>query len=713
MKVSFAQLPAAIATAARRQPIELIGFDVFDTLLRRRVEPETVKDIVARRLVRLLTGLPPHAPLRSRGMPDWRLLREKRRLLEVELGHTAEIQGHDHEFRLREMMVMWVRRCAQPLVPREIIQSFADQLVEHELRCEHAATAPTQGILHVLETARAAAKRVIFVSDSYLSLTDIRALLGSSGLLEFFDGGYVSSEVMLTKRAGRLFEHVLLAENTSPASMLFIGDNAHSDVAMPASRGIRTMHIADPPEAARRARLQLLDSLSRQNSFWIGRHVREIVEALPVSLARTDADAESPHYRLGELLAPGFLAFTLHILEKSQELGLRRLFFLSREGLTFLRMYRRIVRALGVEHIAPKAEYAVVSRASTFLASSDSFDIPGLQRIWAQYHGQSLSRIIRNFSLPLEELTPLAQAAGFDDLDRPIKDLHAEPALTAFFADPAVQGIFIRERDQARTLFTQYMRDRGWFDGDGSATDTVGVVDIGWKGSIQNNMYRALAHTDGAPAIMGFYFGLTHHHLDVDPRNAKVGFMADTRSADWVSECIFKNGSVFEMFSTAMHGGAAGYRRTPNGTVKATIRIDTSEQKNFTTHFADVRRGIEDYTTDFISLLPLIDCSSMDMRPDFLDTLRRYILYPRRAEAKAFLEYTHVENFGIFQVTNYRWNGSWRKVLKGNPTGLPRRLLHELRHQIWPEAICRRSGIPFANLTYDLIETRRAAKYVP
>lgn len=711
MKASFHTLPAAIAAMARKQPVAVVGFDVFDTLLRRRIEPETVKDVVARRLVRLLTDLPPHAPLRTWGMPDWRLLREKRRLLEIELGHAAEIRGHDHEFRLREMMEAWVKRCAQPLVPEPIIQSFANQLVEHELRCERAATTPTFGIAQALETARACARRVIFVSDSYMSAADIRSLLAASGLLDFLDAGYVSSELLLTKRAGRLFERVMADEGISPASFLFIGDNAHSDVHSPASRGIRTIHVVDKPEAARRARLQLLDSLSRQNSFWIGRHAREVVEALPTALARSDADAQSPHYRLGELLAPGFLAFTLHILEKSQELGLRRLFFLSREGLTFLRMYRRIVRQLGVQDIAPAAEYAVVSRASTFLASSDTFDIPGLQRIWAQYHGQSLSRIIRNYSLPLEELRPLALTAGVDDLDRPIHDLYAEPALARFFNDPAVQGIFVRERNLARSLFTEYMRDRGWFDGDG--TDTVGVVDIGWKGSIQNNMYRALSHVPNAPAILGFYFGLNHHPADTDPRNAKIGFMADTRSADWISECIFKNGSVFEMFSTAMHGGAAGYTRAPSGKVKATIRIDASEQRNFTTHFADVKRGLEDYTTDFLRVLPLIDCSSSEMRPDFLDTLRRYILYPNRAEAKAFLEYTHVENFGIFKVTDYRWNGSWRSILKGHPKGLPRRLLHELRQQIWPEAICKRSRIPLANLTYDLIDTRRAAKYVP
>ena len=76
---SFSSLSDQVRTAGARR--KLIGFDVFDTLLRRRIEPETIKDLTAKHLVRLLAGIPTCAPLRPWGMPDWKLLREKRRFV--------------------------------------------------------------------------------------------------------------------------------------------------------------------------------------------------------------------------------------------------------------------------------------------------------------------------------------------------------------------------------------------------------------------------------------------------------------------------------------------------------------------------------------------------------------------------------------------------------------------------------------------------------
>ena len=705
----FSNLADTVRAAGVRR--RLIGFDVFDTLLRRRIEPETIKDLTARHLVRLLTGLPSCAPLRSWGMPDWKLLREKRRVLERDMGLESEIAGYDHEFRIRELMPRWIRRCALPGVPEEEIARLSEATLEHEIGLESRATLPTPGIAKTLETARLLTDRIIFVSDSYLALADIQRLLAHSGLLEFFDEGFVSSELLLTKRSGKLFQHVLRTYHLAPTDVLFIGDNPYADRDAPASLGLQPILIQDRPEQARRTRLQIADTLARNNTFWAGRHAREVIECLPTRLFPCNSDADSPHYRLGAMLAPSFMAFTLNILEEAHARNLRRIFFLSREGLTFLRMYRRIVRALKCEHVAPKAEYAVVSRASTFLASSDSFDIPALERIWWQYHGQSLDRILKNFSLPLELFAPIARKAGISDTAAPIHDLHGNLPLRRFFDDPETQRLFLQHRDTARELFSSYLADRGWFAPEGQDPGAVGIVDIGWKGSIQNNIFRALRSRPDAPSIVGFYFGLTHLPHDDDPRNQKFGFMADTRSGDWTQECIFKNGSVFEMFSTAMHGSAAGYRRLENGRVKATIKIEQAEEENFNSHFADVKRGLEDYVSEMADVLPLLDIASTDLRPQLLDQLRRYILYPTGAEARAFLEYTHVENFGVFKVSDYAWKGSWTTILKGPPAGMPRRLLHELRQQLWQEGIVRRSNVPLGNLLYDLIETRRACKW--
>lgn len=700
-RTSFARLPARVGELARGKRI--VAFDVFDTLLRRRVVPETIKDIGARRLARLIAGVPACAALPAWGVPDWKLLRERRRTLELDMGREAEHAGDDHEFRLRPMLL----RLARESGAGERAAAIAEELARFELDLEARATLPTPAIQVALDAAAAGGRRLIFISDSYLSEEDVRSLLGRHGLLGRFGAGYVSSSYMRTKRSGRLFEIVLEREGVSPSEVLLVGDNPYSDFEAPTRLGIGAVLLHDPREKKRRDRLLLVDQLARRNRYWVGRLERETVET---TTARVQADAvarKDPHYRLGVLLAPAFIAFARHVLERAHERGLGRVFFMSREGLTFMKMYRRLARELG--GTAPPASYIGVSRQSTFLASVDSLEAGELARIWWQYGGQSIGRVLRNLSLPAEEFGPLALRAGFASLEEPIHDLNRCEPLRAFFEDAEVRERFTVHRDRARRLLSDYLRGKGWYE-----AERVGIVDIGWKGSIQNNIFRALRGEPGAPAIEGLYFGLIHTGTDESPRNLKHGYMADTRAGDWIQECIFKNGSVFEMFSTAPHGSAEAYREVAPGRVKAVVRPDETEARNFRGSFARVRRGVEDYFEEHLACAPLADAPSAEVRAYILDQLRRYILYPTGAEARAFLEYSHVENFGVYKVSDYGFKGSWRRILAGGPAHkAPRRLLHELRCQFWPEGICRRSRVPLANLLFDLVETRRACRYVP
>lgn len=698
-RTSFSELSARVGELARGKRV--VAFDVFDTLLRRRVVPETIKDIASRRLARLMAGAPAYAALPAWGAPDWKLLRERRRVLEADMGREAEHAGDDHEFRLRPMLL----RLARESGAGDRAAAIAEELARFELDLEARATLPTPGIRGALDAAATGGRRLIFISDSYLSEEDVRSLLARHDLLGRFEAGYVSSSYMRTKRSGRLFGIVLEREGISPSEMLLVGDNPYSDFETPLRLGIGAVLLNDPREKKRRDRLLLVDGLARRNRYWIGRLERETVET---ASARMDAGArKDPHYRLGLLLAPSFIAFARHVLEQAHERGLGRVFFMSREGLTFMKMYRRLARVLGAA--APPASYIGVSRQSTFLASVDSLEASELARIWWQYGGQSIGRVLRNLSLPAEEFGPPALRAGFATLDEPIHDLNRCEPLRAFFEDAEVRERFTVHRDRARGLLRDYLRGKGWFE-----AERVGIVDIGWKGSIQNNIYRALRGEPASPAIEGLYFGLIHTGADECPRNLKHGYMADTRAGDWIQECIFKNGSVFEMFSTAPHGSAEAYREVAPGRVKPVVRPDETEARNFRGSFARVRRGIEDYFEQHLACAPLVDASSTEVRAYILDQLRRYILYPTGAEARAFLEYSHVENFGVYKVSDYGFKGSWRRILAGGAAHrAPRRLLHELRCQFWPEGICRRSRVPLANLLFDLVETRRACRYAP
>ena len=689
---SFRGLSAAFARRATGKRV--IAFDVFDTLLRRRVEPESIKDRVAERLSELLA---------DRGVSiAASLARHQRRLLEIELGHESETRGDDHEFRLRELMPRWIAACTAVAAA-----DLAAALVAHELELERRAALPTPGIGAALAALSRAGHRLLFITDSYLALDDIWALLRHCGLADHFAAGYCSSELLRTKRSGRLFTEVLRCEHLQPHELLFVGDNPYSDVAAPRRLGLDVLHIRDPQEMQRRTRLQMLTELSGKNRFWTGQLAREIVEGLPRHLRASD----SPEYNLGVLLAPALIAFTRHVIEEARRLKLQRLFFLSREGLTYLRMYRRLVRAAGLADQLPPARYLAVSRHATFLPSLEEFSLAELHRLLRQYSGQSLDRLLRNLNLPLDEFQPLAARCGLTDCDAPIDNPASHGPFQAFLNDSETQRRFAVHRDNARAAISAYLRAKGFFD-----TRMVGIVDIGWKGSIQDNLVRAVRGRPDCPAVHGLYFALVHIAEDDLPGCTKAGFMADSRLGDLLEDTIFKNGPVFEMFTSAGHGGVVAYRALPNrpDRVKPVLKTEDTERRNFHQYAAAAFDGIDAYLREYLDVAPLLPGTADDWKPYLLDQLRRYILYPTLPEARAFLRYSHVESFGVFHVTTYEFTGRWRDLLfGGGPLGLPQRLIQTLERQFWPASAVRRLRLPLANLVYDLLETRYGCRILP
>ncbi len=690
--VDFRTLAAALARRGAGKRV--IGFDVFDTLLRRRVQPETVKDLAARWLARQIAS--------DGSDRAWPAVREQRRRLEREHYAAAERAGDDAEYRLRSLAAEWAATAGagDPI-------ALARALVSHELELERCATFPTPGVEAVLAGLRAAGQRLVFVSDSYLSGDDLWGLLRHHGLAEYFAAGYCSSDVRRTKRSGRLFEHVLRAEALTPRELLFVGDNPCSDAESASRLGIDVLRLDDAEEARRRLRLRWVEELAARERFWVGALQREIVEGEPRHLR----PGGSVEYRLGRLLAPVYVAFTRWVNERARELGLGRLLFLSREGLTFLRMYRRLAAALGPGAGLPPATYVAVSRIATFLPALPRLDLPALGRMLRQYDNQSLARLLRNLSLPLDEFVPLARRHGFTDPEAPLGAAATSAPLRAFLADPEVQARFTAHRDRARALLCDYLRAKGYF-----AAPAVGLVDIGWKASIQDNLVRAVADTPDRPTVHGLYFGLVHVAADDVPGSHKHGYMADARRGDWLEQVVFKNGPVFEMFSSAGHGGVVGYAPRPGARVpvRPVLHVEPVERRVFRRYATDVFRGIDDYLREYLERLPLLVGTAAECRPYLLDQLRRYILYPRLDEARAFLRYSHVESFGVFHQTTYEFKGSWRRALLGGPPlGAVRRVLQMLQREFWPEAYLRRLRIPLANFVYDLLETRYGGRHVP
>ena len=112
--------------------------------------------------------------------------------------------------------------------------------------------------------------------------------------------------------------------------------------------------------------------------------------------------------------------------------------------------------------------------------------------------------------------------------------------------------IYERVRLGQKTAFLRYL------DGFGVDYRKEGltIVDVGWRGSIQDNIYFAL---DGEVALSGYYLGLlqpTH----MGPKNRKTGILFEDCPVETpFLEVYNSNRSFFEMLLDASHGSAERY----------------------------------------------------------------------------------------------------------------------------------------------------------
>lgn len=95
----------------------------------------------------------------------------------------------------------------------------------------------------LLECAIACGKRVVCISDMYLSSDIIKKIFQKNGIVGI-DKFYISSEIGLSKATGSLFKYVLKKENIINAKyVVHIGDNWDSDIMNAKKYGICAYHL--------------------------------------------------------------------------------------------------------------------------------------------------------------------------------------------------------------------------------------------------------------------------------------------------------------------------------------------------------------------------------------------------------------------------------------------------------------------------------------
>lgn len=212
--------------AAVECEFDVYSLDVFDTLLLRDLRSERsrfwqIAKLASRRFLALGIEVGTMALLKTRVE------------VQTQAYRALEATNPNGDIRLADMLDSIAKLLHLGPDGARILE---DAEMEIELRCLR----PNEALLARLARDIGKAKRVIAISDTYLSAAAVRHLLDTLAPGHPVEEVYTSADHNATKRGASLFGRVLEAEGVRPERMLHHGDDFTADHVMPRRIGVRT-----------------------------------------------------------------------------------------------------------------------------------------------------------------------------------------------------------------------------------------------------------------------------------------------------------------------------------------------------------------------------------------------------------------------------------------------------------------------------------------
>lgn len=461
-------------------PPRVSSFDVFDTVLTRRVgAPEVVLDLLAERLAAPSpAGASPDAgtPVAPAVLAAARR-RHERRLIDLTDRHPT-------------LRAIWSEVALALGCPAERAEAWAR--AEEDLDRELTVALP--GAAAMLAEARERG-RVVFVSDTPHSEDVVRELLDAAGLWADGDRVFTSSARGATKSRGGLFA-VVAAELglDGDAVVVHAGDNHRADLASPRLEGWSSRLLPAGRLTRYESMLERHSAESARLTSWLAGASR---------LARLEARGHGVPTAVADVAAgvtaPMLVGYALWVLGQARARGLRRLYFVARDGEVMLAAARPVLAAL-----APDLElrYLHGSRQPWVLGACATSDV--ILEHWAQGRTDFTART----TLDRVGLTPERAHAltGFGGAapgraDTPLTSAERAELAGLVRSEPLLTDVR-RAAAASAERTTAYLRQEGLLD-----DVPFGLVDAGWSGRAAAALDTLLVAAGGRPTTH-FFVGL-------------------------------------------------------------------------------------------------------------------------------------------------------------------------------------------------------------
>jgi predicted HAD superfamily hydrolase len=649
----------------------VLSFDIWDTVIRRKCHPDEIKLFVSRYIYLKYSNflIPKYK--------DYYSIFSERCNLEGEIGQNSKLTGDDDEYLHSEVFCALLERISDGNIIE--VQKVANELIEVELQQEKFSTYLDPDIETLIQSYQP--KSTFFISDFYSDKRFIEELLAHVGFKHNYNGGYVSSEIRLNKRSGKLFKYFHNEQSVQASEHIHMGDSLIADVEAPNKIGINTFHYYNEIEENKRER-----NREEYEKRIAGRSYN--ISFTDINNASySDKNVENELYRIGHENAVVFFAFVMEIIEEAVKKGHSKVYYLTREGEFFKEIHDIIAKFNPYGVVLPKAELLEVSRVATFAASIEHVKLEDFMRLWNQYSTQSMDAFFKSLNISISSFMGLLDKYSIISNEEIVYPW-LNPNVQALFQDNLFCEILAKELDIKRSLLMDYFSEKGIY----SNTNRIFLVDIGWRGTIQDN----IAHIFSKTMIDGYYFGL-FDFINQQPIN--------TTKTSFVTKGIINRALRFvspvEMLCNSASGSVMNYELRNNQikVLKINDEIEDSVHLQYIKHF---QNGVLSASKEITQLVKLHALTAQDLKKQVYDKLEMLTQNPPKAITQAFFSLAHNEMFGLGKYINKKVKFPY--LLSGLAIisrSKRRKLKQYLEDSSWPQGLLIYKGMGFMNRLYN------------
>ncbi len=594
---------AGLRLTEKNAGVRVVSFDFFDTLICRVCgDPNDLFIEVGRQLTTRGLFLRPFTPMEFHSV----------RIAADEQAHKkAAAQGRSSEIKLADIYA-----------ELKNVVSDVSAACRLEFEIERTFCHLNPAMVSLARHARALGYKLAVISDTYFTTAQLQQLLSENGVSpSLFDFFLASCEQGRAKWNGMLYQDLFRHFDIHPGELLHIGDNYQADIQASRQFGVQAVHyyktnpILTPLFSA--------EKRLRSTDF----HPAGSLNSLRVLAARR-AESDTDAFRDGAFVfGPVLSRYADWCVEKFKAAGVRKVLALMREGELLGELVRRSATAAGVEL---EIVNCFTSRRATARAAMSEISPAGTFELLEGSTIVTLQSILEVLGLGEEiarqfDATTLRKALPTRES---INDL-----LKMLFDNQRIRGLIETGRKQNFDLAFAYLSALA------GSESNLGILDIGWGGSIQRNITRILRNGGKDIRTVGCYLARTR-------KSGRLALGGDEVHAfmeqEWSRSTI-----LAELAITSPVGSTNGYQRDASGTVQpicGAYELSPEERQ--------VKNRLRDGILEFQSLWLGLRISKK-YSPETLDDIDRQtasifyrlLEYPSKGEADRLGVMTHDENY--------------------------------------------------------------------